>query len=243
MKDILSDLVGHIFPLGNIGFIKVTGDSKETSINAIADDKSVVIDGKFKVPVQQFIGVFGLPNLQKLNVILNIPEYKEDAKITVISQKKNEETVLVGLHFENKAADFSNDYRFMSTEIVNEKLKTIQFNGAKWNVVFAPEASNIQRFKFQTQANSEEIVFVAKTDNKHLKFYFGDPSSHTGEFVFQSNVSGTLSRNFQWPVAAVTNVLSLVGDKEMKFSDAGAMMITVDSGIAAYNYIFPAHTK
>jgi len=37
--------------------------------------------------------------------------------------------------------------------------------------------------------------------------------------------------------------LTLPGDKSLKFSDEGAAMITVDSGIAQYNYILPAQQK
>jgi hypothetical protein len=41
----------------------------------------------------------------------------------------------------------------------------------------------------------------------------------------------------------VISILSLPGDKTFKISDEGAAMITVDSGIAEYNYILPAQTK
>jgi hypothetical protein len=35
----------------------------------------------------------------------------------------------------------------------------------------------------------------------------------------------------------------LSGDITMKISDQGAMQISVDSGIATYDYILPAQTK
>jgi hypothetical protein len=38
-------------------------------------------------------------------------------------------------------------------------------------------------------------------------------------------------------------ILSLDGDKVMKFSDQGAMQIQVDSGLATYEYILPAQSK
>jgi hypothetical protein len=44
-------------------------------------------------------------------------------------------------------------------------------------------------------------------------------------------------------VGAVIAILSLPGDKELKFSDEGAAMIKVDSGIATYDYILPAQSK
>ena len=41
----------------------------------------------------------------------------------------------------------------------------------------------------------------------------------------------------------VQSILNLPGDITMKFSDAGAAMITVDSGMATYDYILPAQSK
>lgn len=131
----------------------------------------------------------------------------------------------------------------MSAEIVNDKLKTVKFKGVKWNVDIVPTVASIQRLKFQASANSEETTFVAKTENGDLKFYFGDHSSHAGNFVFQAGVTGTLTKSWSWPVAAVISILSLPGDKTFKIGDEGAAMITVDSGIANYNYIIPAQTK
>jgi uncharacterized protein YndB with AHSA1/START domain len=97
--------------------------------------------------------------------------------------------------------------------------------------------------RFMASANSEETTFTAKTENGALKFYFGDPNSHAGNFVFDAQITGSLSTNWKWPVGAVMAILSLPGDKTLKISDEGAAMITVDSGIADYSYIIPAQTK
>ena len=44
-------------------------------------------------------------------------------------------------------------------------------------------------------------------------------------------------------MAAIQAILSLTGDITMSISDQGAMMISVDSGLAAYDYILPAQSK
>lgn len=243
MQDYLKDIVQHTYSLGNIDLVKITGDANETRITALAEDKSVVVDAKFKNPIPEFVGTFGMPNLGKLNTILGIPEYKEDAQLSINKQNRNGEDIPVGIHFENKAGDFKNDYRFMATEIVNEKLKNQKMRPVKWNVDFAPTAQNIQRLRFQASANSEETTFTAKTENGDLKFFFGDFSSHAGNFVFQGGVGGNLARSWSWPVGAFIGILGLSGDKTVKISDEGAAMITVDSGLAEYNYILPAQTK
>lgn len=243
MRDHLLDLVGHTFDLGCIDLIKITGTAKETLISGIAEDRSVVVEGKFLAPVPEFIGTFGMPNLSKLKILLNIQEYRENAQITVTRQERNGEQCPVGLHFENAAGDFKNDYRFMTSEIVAEKLKTAKFRGATWHVEFEPTVAGIQRLKMQAQANAEEPNFHAKTDKDALKFSFGDHSTHAGEFVFHAGCTGQLKRAWAWPKSQVIGILDLTGDKVFRISDDGAAQITVNSGIAEYNYILPAHSK
>ena len=46
------------------------------------------------------------------------------------------------------------------------------------------------RLKMQAQANSEELNFTTKTEGGDLKIFFGDPSTHSGNFVFQPMVTG-----------------------------------------------------
>ena len=240
MKDHLLDLVQHTFDLGCIDLIKVTGTDADTVINGVAEDKSVILEAQFANPVADFMGTFGMPNLGKLKTLLNLQEYREDAKLTINRRATGEPD---GINFENKAGDFRNNYRFMASEIVNDKLKTLKFKGVNWHITVEPTVAAIQRLKMQAQANSEEPNFQVKTDNKNLKFFFGDHSTHSGNFVFQSDVTGTLKHSWSWPVAQVTSILGLTGDKTMKISDDGCMQITVDSGMAVYNYILPAQTK
>ncbi len=243
MKDILQDLVAHTHALGFIPLIKISSSEEETQIEGMAEDRSVIINAKTKTPVSEFEGIFGMPNLNKLDIHLKCPEYKEGASIGVTTAERNNEVIPTGLHFKNAAGDFQNDYRFMNTEIINEKLKSVKFKGATWSVDFEPNVSSIQRLKFQANAHSEETVFQVKTENNNLVFSFGDASTHAGEFVFEANVVGKLKSTWAWPVIQVMSILALAGDKTVKISDAGAMMITVDSGMAEYNYILPAQSK
>lgn len=243
MKDILTDIVSHTHTLGNIPLVKITGTEVETIIESMAEDRSVIINAKTNTPVVEFTGTFGMPNLEKLNLHLRNPEYKENAKIEVVTADRNGETIPVNLHFENNTGDFVNDYRFMNQQIVNEKLKTVKFKGAQWDIEFEPTMAAIARLKLQAQAHSEETVFQVKTDKSNLVFYFGDANTHAGSFIFESNITGKLKQLWSWPVAQVMSILNLDGDKVMKISDQGAMMITVNSGLASYDYILPAQTK
>ena len=240
MRDHLLDLVEHTFKLGCIDLVKITGDTNETVIAGIAEDRSVVLEGKFGAPVADFVGNFGMPNLSKLNILLNIQEYRENAKLSITRKDTGAPD---GINFENATGDFKNNYRFMASEIINEKLKTVKFKGVNWHIEFEPTQAAVQRLKMQAQANAEEVTFQAKTDNGDLKFFFGDHSTHAGNFVFHPGVTGSLKRSWAWPIKTVISILDLTGDKTFKISDDGAAMITVDSGLATYNYILPAQSK
>ena len=243
MKDILQDIVAHTHALGFLNIVKVNGDDAQTGIDSMAEDRSVILQATTKAAQAELKGTFGMPNLNKLDIHLKCPEYKDGASIDVVTAERNGATIPVGIHFENATKDFKNDYRFMNAEIINEKLKTVKFKGASWDVEVQPTMAAIQRFKLQATANAEETVFTVMTDNGDLKFKFGDASTHAGEFVFQPGITGQLKNEWAWPVAQVLAVLGLNGDKTMRISDQGAMQISVDSGLATYDYILPAQSK
>ena len=242
MKEILQDIVSHTQNLGFLTTVKVTGTEQGTTINSMADDRSVIMEAEAAAPYADMIGVFGMPQLNKLKYLLDGAEYKEDAKISITKAERNGETLPVGIHFENKDGDFKNDYRFMNTEIINEKMKTVKFRGVKWDVEIEPSVASVQRFNFQAGAHSEHPTFLAKTDNGNLKFIFGDASTHGGEFVFAMGVSGKLDRGWTWPVMPILSILKIadVNNTKMSLSNEGAIQITLDSGLATYKYIIPA---
>ena len=240
MRDHLLDLVEHTYDLGCIDLVKITGTDQETAIFGIAEDRSVIVDGKYSGPVADFIGLFGMPNLSKLKILLNLQEYKENATLAL---SKRADGAPDGINFQNATGDFKNNYRFMAPEIVTEKAKSVKFKGVNWNIEFEPTVASIQRLKMQASANADELTFQAKTENGDLKFFFGDHSTHAGNFVFQPGIQGQLKRAWSWPVKQVISILDLSGDKTFKISDDGAAMITVDSGLAVYNYILPAQSK
>ncbi len=242
MKDILQDIVSHTQNLGFLTTVKIVGTENKTEIFSMADDRSVIMTAETAAPYPDMIGTFGMPQLQKLKFLLDGAEYKEGANISITTMDRNGETIPVGIHFKNKDGDFKNDYRFMNQEIINEKMKTVKFRGANWDVEIEPTVSAVQRFTFQAGANNEHPTFLAKTDNGSLKFIFGDISTHGGEFVFATDVTGKLDRGWTWPVLQILSILKIadVNNTKMSLSNEGAIQITLDSGLAVYKYIIPA---
>ena len=247
MKDILQDVVSHTHALGFLTLVKVTSEDGVTSIDSMAEDRSVILSSATHNTVSEFTGTFGMPNLDKLALHLKNPEYQKDAKLEVVQAERNGEVIPTHIHFENAGGDFQNDYRFMNKAIIEEKLKTVKFNGAAWNVSFKPSMAAISRMKLQSAAHAEEPTFNVKTEETagvtDLIFSFGDAATHAGSFVFQNAVEGTLSHTWSWPVAQVQSILNLNGELTMSISDQGAMQISVDSGMAKYDYILPAQSK
>jgi len=243
MKDILQDVVAHTHALGFLSLVKVTSENNTTTVESMAEDRSVILSATTHSPVTEFTGTFGMPNLDKLNLHLKNPEYKTDAKLEVVTAERNGEVMPTHIHFENAAGDFENDYRFMNKAIIEEKLKTVKFKGATWDVTFEPSMASITRMKLQSAAHSEEPTFNVQTKDGNLVFSFGDASTHAGNFVFQHGINGTLKHTWSWPVAQVQSILNLDGTATMSISDQGAMMISVDSGMVKYDYILPAQSK
>jgi len=243
MKDNLQDLIQHTLSLGDIDLVKVVGTDQETLISAVSEDKNVIINGKFNSPNAEFIGTFGMPNLGKLKTILGFDEYDDSSEISVSRVDRNGVSSPSSIVFKTKTSDFINEYRLMSKELVDDRVTTIKFNGATWNVEFEPSVLGIQRLKKQSSANSEQDKFKIKTENGDLKIIFGDPSTHNANFVFHQGVTGTLSKAWSWPIKAFISIMDLPGDKKVRISDQGATEITVDSGIATYTYRLPAHAK
>ena len=245
MKDILQDIVKHTHGLGFLDLVKITGTESETAIDSMAEDRSVILQGSFHKPQSEMIGTFGMPQLNKLDIHLKCPEYKDKANITVIKGNRNGAETPVSIHFQNEKGDFKNDYRFMNAEIINEKLKTVKFKGVKWDVEIEPTVAGVQRFNFQATANTEHNTFVVRTEDGKLIFTFGDQASHGGEFVFAEGVTGTINKGWAWPVAQVLQILKLSDSAKvtLHFSNEGAMQVTVDSGLGKYQYIIPAQAQ
>ena len=77
MKDILQDIVAHTHSLGFLNLVKVTGDDQSTTIESMAEDRSVILSATTKSPVIEFKETFGMPNLDKLALHLKNPEYQK----------------------------------------------------------------------------------------------------------------------------------------------------------------------
>jgi hypothetical protein len=244
MKDILTDIVAHTQSLAFLTMLKVSSSDDTTLIESMSDDKTVIFKAKTYAKIEEFNDTFGMSDLPTLALYLKNPEYAKNAQITVITEVRNGITMPTHIHFENETGDFHNDYRFMGKSIIEEKLKNVKSKISSWDVVFEPSVAAINRLKIMAGTlDAKDHLFEVKTEKNNLNFYFGDANTHAGMFTFQHDVKGTLKHTWSWSVDHLQKILNLDGDKTISITDQGAMMITVDSGLANYEYILPAQSK
>jgi hypothetical protein len=243
MKDFLIDIVKHTVSLGCFDILRIDGSDTETRISSTEKERTVVLRAKLHGVITEFEGLFGVPNLPLLNTILNIPEYSDDsAKITVERKTVNNLEQPTSIKFENASGDFKNEFRLMSNNIIDNIEPLLKFNVTSWPVSFVPTVSAQQRLKYQTSAHPEEKAVTFRIENGEVRAMIGDGSSHNGSFVFHTGVDKKVKETIIVPVLIVNSVLTLSGDKTIQMGGPG-MMISVNSGIANYDYIIPMLSK
>ena len=245
-RDIVQDIVKHTAGLGFITSVKVTGTNEETTLDAMDADRTVILQAKLHNTVEEFNGEFGLGNLGFLAGVTGLGNYQtDDATVEVVARDRN--GVSSPDHLMFKDADGNTDqYRFMSKEIIEQTLQTVKFKGADWDVTFEPTKAKVSEL---TQVagiyGGIEPNFTVKTQDGDLIVTVGAPDgSFTGKRTFASNIEGELNEGYAWPLAQVLAILKLgmSGACVMQISSRGALQISVDSGIGKYDYILPALT-
>lgn len=243
MKDFLIDIVEHTVRLGCFDTLRIDGTDDETKLSSTEKERTVVLRAKLHGVIPEFKGLFGIPNLALLNTILSIPEYQEEtAKITVERREISGSEQPVNIKFENSAGDFKNEFRFMSSNIIDTVEPLLKFNVTSWPVSFEPTIAAQQRLKYQSNANPSEPAITFRIENGDVRATIGDGSSHNGSFIFHTGVDKKIKETIVVPVLVVSSILTLSGNKKIQMGGPG-MMISVDSGLANYDYIIPMLTK
>jgi hypothetical protein len=245
LLDALKDIVKHTSSLGFIDMVKIVGTGADAKIEAIDADKTVVIFGNMYQPITGIDTTVGLSRVPILKGYIDFPLFSGDsADVSVVTELRGTVTVPTEIKFDSGAGHTAN-YRFMSEAMVNEQIKVPPFKGATWNVTIEPEKKKIAELAyFQGVLGGFEKRFIVSVDAKGtLNFSVGNGPTDRTVVPFANNVTGTLKHQWSWPLAQVLSILKLAdtaSTTSMKFSDMGALMIEIDSGIGKYQYILPA---
>lgn len=237
--DSFKDIVKHTSNLGFIDMVKIVGTATDAKIEAIDADKTVVIFGNMYQPIKGIDSTVGLSRMGVLKGFIDLTD--NNANVVIDTETRNNVSVPTEIKFESD--DNISSYRFMSETMVNEQIKVPPFKGATWNVEIVPEQSKISKLSsYQGVLGGFEKRFTVSVDKGNLKFSIGSGPTDRATMTFATNVNGTLKHQWSWPLSQVLSILKLSSNSAavMKFSDMGALLIEIDSGIGKYQYILPA---
>lgn len=241
LRDSIKDIVKHTHSLGFINKVKITGKDGQSKIEAIDDDKTVVMYGTMNEEIADLAdSEIGLTNMAVLNGYLNI--HPNDSTLEFVTEDRQGEIIPTELKFANTTGLISN-YRFMSKVMVADSIKVPPFRGVKWNVTIKPERKSIATLAAVQGilGGSEKKFTVSLSAKQVLNFTVGSGPTDRTVIPFATGVTGDLKHQWSWPLSQVLSILKLAdtSDTTIHVSDSGAMMIEIDSGIGAYQYILP----
>jgi len=245
LLDSLKDIVKHTNGLGFIDMVKLIGSATDAKIETIDAEKTVVIFGTMYQPIAGINTTVGLSRIAVLKGYIDFPLYSTDkSKVDIVTEQRGTEILPTEILFDSTSG-YKSNYRFMSESMINEQVKVPPFKGATWNVTIVPESKKIKELSyFQGVLGGFEKRFVVSVDGKGtLNLAVGTGPTDRTTVPFAENVTGTLKHQWSWPLAQVLSILKLsetASTTTMKFSDMGALMIEIDSGIGKYSYILPA---
>jgi hypothetical protein len=239
------DIIKHTSGLGFIEMVKLTGTNTDVKLEAMDDDRTVVVNATLKNPIDGLDGTIGLSRLGILSGYLNFAPFAESsASVEIKTQKRaNGDEVPAEIKFDSGLGHVAH-YRFMSAEIAEEQIKVPPFKGATWQVVITPTKSAMKDLSAMNSIlGSFESTFSVRTNDDNLEFLIGSGASDRTTIVFAKDIQGELKHQWSWPLAQVLAILKLHESSAsctMSFSDQGALQIEIDSGLGTYQYILPA---
>jgi hypothetical protein len=251
MRETLQDIVKHTNGLGFIETVKITGSGSETLVEAMDNDRTVIVKAKLLQAEPLLQGEFGMSNLALIQGLVNYPLYKaQDAKMSVKKRERNGKEVPEEIHFESADGKSKGAYRLMNSDLIPEQAK---FLGTTWDVEVDPSTSKLKELQALAGLYGQfESFFMVKTvrnddGSNELRFYIGDEGSsmHRAHLTVADDVEGNLGGDLHWPISQVLAILKLGAEENLKlqFSSRGALQITMTSASAEYKFILPARKK
>ena len=242
--DTFSDIIKHTYGLGLFDLVKVIGSETNVQVEAMDENRTVTVAGELYDPIEKLDNTIGLSRISVLSGYLNFAPFAEkNASIEILTQQRQGKEVPAELSF-NSGTGHTANYRFMTADTAEEKIKIPPFRGATFQVEVTPSKAAIKDLvSMSSILSSFENTFAVATDKGNLKFLIGSGGSDRSSLIFASNITGTLSRQWSFPLAQVLSILKLYDTSKsvtMYFSDMGALKIEVVSQLGKYTFILPA---
>jgi hypothetical protein len=245
MREQLVDVIKHTTGLGLVDALRSINDGDTSRFEAVDNDRTVIVTVDLKNPIEEFVGTFGMRNLNILQGFLSHVQYKVDgAKTEVIKAEREGLELVESIDFyAEKQKKPSASYRTL-----NEKLLQTQpqLKVNKWDVSFVPNDSKVQEFaSLASILSSNENFFTIKAADDNVEFVIGNPNSsnHFSSMVFAENTKGTINSNMLWPITQFLTLLKVGKNENLKIDimNAGALKVSMENDIAVYSYILPGN--
>lgn len=250
LKDNLKDILDHTHGLGFIEAVKISGKSDETKIQAMSEDRSVVLSGELKENLEELDGhIIGMARMSVLQGYLNFGPFMTDGTTVDITKQKR----ITGEE-QPSQVDFKSDnghkasYRFMGEEVAKEQIRVPKFKGADWDLTVTPKKKRIREFNQLTNIlGPYEATFSPRLNGDTLELVIGKGTTDSGTIPLAEEVESVteINEDLEWPLKEVIAIMKL-GEKEhleMSISNQGMLQITMKSGIGNYKYLLPARSK
>lgn len=246
IKDSFKDILRHTHGLTFITDAKLTGEEGKTRVEAVAENRSVVMIGSLANSLEDLDGhTVGLHRMNVLNGYITGPMFDaDDSVIGIVKQKRGEEDMPTEIKFNSKQGHKA-FYRFMGEEAAKE-IQIPKFKGTEWNLEFEPTAQNIKDLTyFSGILGSYEPTFEVDFEDGNLSFNIGGGASDRTELPIASDLEGDLTESHHYPLAEVLSILKLSDSEKctIRISNAGCLQITVESGVGTYDYVVLAKLR
>lgn len=245
MQAAIKDVVKKIGGLGFVEVIKVTGSDTETKIEAVDNDKTVIIKAKLNETQESLKGSFAISQLPLLQGLLNFASYQTEAStFNVKRREKDGKSAPEEFEFRDDTGLGSN-FRVMDGNLAPEQPLVADI---KWDITFVPSKSKIQEFSSLAGLYSQfDQFFSVKTKDGNVVLAIGEEGSatHRASMVFATEIVGELKGELLWPIAQFLSILKMADghDFTVNVTSKGAMQVAVQTEQAAYQYILPARRR
>lgn len=235
MREIIADIVKQAS--GLVDIIKVIGTAESTRLEALDQEKTLIIVGKLKTPVKELEGVFGLTNLGLLKGLLDFSSYKTDkASFSVKRGTIGGESVPEQFEFKDGAGAGST-FRLMAGALCPDQAAIAN---VPWDVSVQPSRAKIAEFQqLASLYNEVDKHFGAKTEDGNLLFTIGDDNSsmHRASAVVAEDVKGELRGGMQYSTHHFMSVMRIAGNNPtVRLTTRGVLCVEVESTHGNWTY-------
>lgn len=228
MKAVLQDIIKQTSSLYD--GIEFTNDGVSTTADGINKQTITLVNIKLKEPIPEFVGIFGINDLNKLNGLLNFPAYNTaESKITMVPGKFKDQEMIQKMRFEDGRGGFTELFMVMPGGMGKG-----QVGNPNYGLRLSPDKNRLAEFRSLAAIHGNATAFTPVVENNRLYFSI-DKSARV---LIAEDIMSSFSTSANWTFSSFDKIVKVVGDRdyELAFSQ-GLLKITVETEFAIYEHI------